>query len=90
MEFGQQYIAVMAVLGLLGGALWWVRRRGFAVAAGRRTERQLQAVDRLALSPQHTLHLVQVGTSMVLLACSPAGCEVVGELAPQAQAGSGA
>ena len=83
MDFGQQYLAVAATLGVLGGVLWWLRRRGYAVAAGRRAGRPLQTLDRLALSPQHTLHLVRVGPAVVLLACSPGGCAVVREIAPE-------
>ncbi len=83
MEFGQQYLAVAAVLGLLGAALWWLRRRGFAAfAASGRGGRRMEALERMALSPQHTLHLVRVGESVVLLACSPGGCAIVRELGP--------
>jgi len=30
MDFGQQYLAVTAVLVVLGGGLWWLRRHGYA------------------------------------------------------------
>jgi flagellar biogenesis protein FliO len=83
MDFGQQFAGVAVTLVLLGGALWWLRRRGYAAMAGSRAGRQLQTLDRLALSPQHSLHLVRVGPAVVLLACSPGGCAVVRELAPE-------
>ena len=69
MDFGQQYLAVAAVLGLLGAGLWWLRGGGYA-AAGRpgRSGRRLEALERLALSPQHSLHVVRAGSSVVLLA----------------------
>ena len=43
--------AVAAVLGLLGSALWWLRRRGMAtLAIGRkRSRRKLELVERLPL-----------------------------------------
>ena len=91
MDFGQQYLAVAAVLALLGAALWWLRRSGYGIAAGcGRTGRQLEPLDRLALSPQHSLHLVRVGGSVVLLACSPGGCTLVREVAGGPQAGGAA
>lgn len=81
MEFGQQYFAIAVVLSLLGAALWWLRRRGYAAPAmGPRGARRLETLERLPLSPQHTLHLVRAGDETLLLACSPAGCSLVREL----------
>lgn len=76
----QQLLAVGAVLALLGAALWWLRRRGYAAASVAGGGRRIERLERLALSPQHTLHLVRVGRAVVLLACSPAGCAIVREL----------
>jgi flagellar biosynthetic protein FliO len=74
-----QMAAVAAVLGLLGGALWWLRRRGIAtLAIGRkRSRRKLELVERLPLSPQHSLHLVRLGETMLLVAASPGGCRLI-------------
>ena len=80
-------MAVLAVFGLLGAALWWLRRRGLATVTGiprlpkRRQSGVLQSVERLGLTPTHTLHLVRAGDRAILLACSQAGCQVV-ETAP--------
>jgi len=88
MDFGQQYLAVAAVLGLLGGGLWWLRRHGYAArAVGGRGGRALEPLERLALSPQHTLHLVRAGKVVVLLACSPQGCQILRELGPDSLGG---
>jgi flagellar biosynthetic protein FliO len=84
MEFGQQYVGVAIVLGLLGTALWWLRRRGYAALPGRRGARRMEAIERLPLGPQHTLHLVRVGGTALLVACSPAGCALL-QTAPMAQ-----
>ena len=80
MEAAQQMLAVVAVLGLLGGALWWLRRKGLASFAVRNTARgtrRMQAIERLALTPQHSLHLVRVGERVLLVAVSPGGCAVL-------------
>ena len=79
MEVLQSLAAVGAVLGLLSATLWWLGRRGFAVRLPlkRPAARRLECLERLPLSPQHTLHLVRVGDTALLLASTPAGCTVV-------------
>lgn len=79
MEVMQQVAAVGAVMVLLGATLWWLRRRGYAVSAvGRRSHtRRLQCVERVALGPQQTLHLVHLGDRALLVGCSPAGCTLL-------------
>jgi flagellar biogenesis protein FliO len=79
-----QSLAVFLVLALLLGALWLLRRQGLAgygLAAGlngtsrRTTGRRLRVVERLALTQQHSLHLVSIGDQLVVFATSPAGCQ---------------
>ena len=79
MEVMQQTAAVAGVLLLLGGTLWWLRRRGFAgLALGKKSSvRRLECLERLPLGPQHTLHLVRLGETALLLATSSAGCALV-------------
>jgi flagellar biosynthetic protein FliO len=82
MEAIQQMAAVAVVLLLLGATLWVLRRRGLAGMAlgSRAAARRMQCLERLSLSPQHTLHLVRVGESELLLASSPSGCSLVKRL----------
>ena len=88
MDFGQQYLAVGVVLGVLGGGLWWLRRHGYAVRPiGGRGGRSLESLERLALSPQHTLHLVRAGKAVVLVGCSPQGCRILRDLGPDTLSG---
>jgi flagellar biogenesis protein FliO len=80
MESIQQALSVILVLGLLGGALWWLRRKGmaqfaFKTPAGRR--RSIQVIERMALTPQHSLHLVRVADRTMLIAASPSGCSIL-------------
>jgi hypothetical protein len=87
METLQQTFAVLAVFGLLGATLWWLRRRGLAHVsgiAGRRKGGILQSVECLPLSAGQVLHLVRVADRAILITASPAGCHVV-ESGPWAQ-----
>jgi flagellar biogenesis protein FliO len=80
MEAIRQMLAMCMVLGLLGGALWWLRRKGvaqFSRHGQSKSERKLLLVERLPLSPGHSLHLVSVGERMLLVASSPGGCALL-------------
>jgi flagellar biogenesis protein FliO len=78
-DFLPQFTAVVAVLSLLGLTLWWLRRRGFAsmLPMKRSADKRLECLERLSLSPQHTLHLVRLGDTALLVASSPSGCSLV-------------
>jgi LPXTG-motif cell wall-anchored protein len=79
-QFGQLF-AVAGVLLLLGGSLFFLRRKGmahFRLKVGRAAAgRQLQSIERLPLTPQHSLHLIRVYGRTVLIAVSPGGCSVL-------------
>lgn len=67
--------AVAGVLALLGGTLWLLRRRGMVAGFRNKTAgRRLECVERLALGPQHILHLVRVGGQPMIVATFPGGC----------------
>jgi flagellar biosynthetic protein FliO len=75
-------LSFVFVLALLAGALWLARKYGIAhiAAAGpvrRKAKRQMEVIERLALSGQHSLHLVRVGDRQILMGVSPAGCHVL-------------
>jgi flagellar biosynthetic protein FliO len=86
MEAIQQMTAVAVVLLLLGATLWVLRRRGFAgLAPGNKSAgRRIECLERLPLGPQHTLHLVRVDETVLLLALSPSGCRLVESFARRA------
>ena len=76
MEWIRQLSAVLGVLLLLASGLWWLRRKGRAGSLawrGGRT-RRLEAIERLPLGPQHSLHLVRLAGRALLVAASPQGC----------------
>ena len=81
MDSLQPMLAVLLVLGLLGGALFWLRSKGVARfntrGFGRPGARQMRTLERLSLTPQHSLHLVSVAGKTLLIAVSPGGCTVL-------------
>ena len=81
METLRQISSVLLVFGLLGGALWALRRNGSAM--WRRPQcggKPLRSLQRLALTPQHSLHLVHVNGRELIVATHPQGCTVVSEM----------
>ncbi len=91
MEPIQEVLAVLVVLGLLGGALYWLRAQGMArfkvKGFGRTVNRQMRSIEQLRLTPQHSLHMVKVGDRILLVALSPGGCSLLntGGLEPPVQ-----
>ena len=75
---------MLLVFGLLGAALWALRRGGrisfsrgvFARRAGG-PPKALQVLERISLTPQHALHLVQVNGRELLLATHTQGCTLL-------------
>jgi flagellar biogenesis protein FliO len=81
MEAIQQVVTVLFVLGLLAGTLYWLRGKGAASFTGRGfgrlANRQMQSIERLPLTAQHSLHLVSVAGRTLLIAVSPGGCSLL-------------
>lgn len=84
LEFGQ-LAAVAGVLTLLGFTLWFLRKRGIAGLTTVRSKpgRRLECLERLSLGPHHTLHLVRMGETALLVASSPGGCSLVQSFPPE-------
>lgn len=81
MDIVRQILAVLLVFGLLGAALWALRRRGSLRGGlpfrppGR--GRALEVVERLALTPQHSLHIVRIRSRELVVATYPNGSVVL-------------
>jgi flagellar biogenesis protein FliO len=90
MDVLRQVLSVLLVFSLLGAVLWLLRRGGrisFQGLARTRVQgntRSMVAVERLQLTPQHTLHMVRINGREVLVATHPQGCSVVPTVADQA------
>jgi flagellar biogenesis protein FliO len=85
MDLTRQLLAILFVLGLLATALWALRHKGrirFTGVAGRSgRKRHVVLVERVSLSPQHALHLIQVGDRALLVGTGPSGCGLIEGLA---------
>jgi flagellar biogenesis protein FliO len=79
MEIVQQGLSLLAVFGLLGGALWFVKTRQNPLLrmSLQRGERRIQVLERVALTPQHTLCLVKVGERLVMIGTAPSSCQLM-------------
>jgi flagellar biogenesis protein FliO len=79
----RQIFSILLVFLLLGFAVWKLRNSSRAFAWPWRRDwvgsRALQAVERLALTPNHTLHLVRFHGCEVVVATHPQGCTILGE-----------
>jgi flagellar biogenesis protein FliO len=77
----QQALAVVAVLIALVTSLFVLRSKGivrFAIQGKLASNtRRMQSLERLPLTAQHSLHLVNVAGRELLIAVSPSGCSVL-------------
>jgi flagellar biogenesis protein FliO len=76
MPASEQILAVMAVFGLLGGALWAARRSGALHLLSGRNERgqaAFRVTHRIPLTAHHCLHVVEAGGTTLLVGTHPAG-----------------
>lgn len=74
MEMMRELLAAAGVLLLLGAVVLALRRRA---GHPRGRARLLTAVERLPLSPHHSVHLVRLGDRGLLIGVSPSGCAVL-------------
>jgi flagellar biogenesis protein FliO len=80
MDFGQQITVVILVLALLGALVKIARVRGlaqFGITSRSGKARRMEVLERLSLTPQHSLHLVTVDGRTVLVGVSPGGCQLL-------------
>lgn len=81
MEMFQQLLMIAIVLGVLCGGVWLLKRKGYASPRLRRQNGaghpRLEVLDRLALTPQHSLHLVRLADRTMLIGLSPNGCNLL-------------
>ena len=88
MDLAQQLLAVLFVILLLLGVLFVARRRPLGICprwlGGVSARRTIEVLERTALTPQHTLHVVRIAGAVLVLGASPSGVSVLRELNPDA------
>jgi flagellar biogenesis protein FliO len=82
----EPFLAVVLVLCLLCGVLYFLRSRGGAMFHLPRMtpgvgQRKLEVLERVSLGPQHGLHVVRVGNRSVVIATAPSSCGILCDLA---------
>lgn len=81
MDLIQQILSVGFVFAALGVALWWLNRKGLAqfgsIRRPKRSPSRLEQVERLRLTPQHTLLLVRLADRGLLISLHPGGCNLL-------------
>jgi flagellar biogenesis protein FliO len=80
----RQFLGVLLVLGILVTALYLLKQKGLIRFAGPRVlggnERLVKVIERVPLTAQHTVHLVQIGERRVLISSSPGSCQLITEI----------
>jgi flagellar biogenesis protein FliO len=96
MDVLRQVFSVLLVFSLLGAALWLLRRggrisvQGVARMRALGNTRSMVAVERLSLTPQHTLHIVRIDGRDLLVVTHPQGCSVLTVAVEEKAMGAGA
>ena len=75
----QQFFAVLFVLSSLCGAVLFLRKKGIADVNGTRRKQGscLRQLERMRLTPQHSIHLLQVEDHRILIAVHPQGVTIL-------------
>ena len=80
MDLAQQVALVVVVLALLGATVRIARDRGFAqfsMAPRSSKPRRMEVLERLNLTPNHSLHLISVDGATIVVGVSPGGCHLL-------------
>jgi flagellar biogenesis protein FliO len=80
MEWIRQILAVCFVFALLACMVWWLRGRSkvtLRLPKLSKRARRIEVLERLALTPQHSLHLVSLCGKQMVIAAHSSGVSVV-------------
>jgi flagellar biogenesis protein FliO len=80
MDALQQMSAVVCVFGLLGAVLLWMRKKHlirFDGSGRKDAQPALSVLQRVRLTPQHSLVIVRAGEKEFVLALHASGCTLV-------------
>jgi flagellar biogenesis protein FliO len=78
-DLTRQSFIITGVVALLWLLLWLLRKKGiarFGSPRGNGRARSLETLERLALTPNHTVHLIRAGNRTFLVGAHPSGMVV--------------
>lgn len=77
----QQLLAVLFVLLAVWGAVVFLRTKGFAIATSSLRQRKeahpIEQLDRMRLTPQHSIHLLRINERSLLIGVHPHGITIL-------------
>lgn len=79
----RQFLGVLLVLAILVIVLYLLKQRGivrFTARALGKTGHIVKVIERVPLTAQHTMHVVQIGQRRVLISSSPGSCQLITEI----------
>jgi flagellar biogenesis protein FliO len=77
-ENGRQILSLLVVFSLLGLTVWKLGRGGVPTLGRLQNKaKTLQSLERLPLTPQHTLHVIDLRGRQILVATHPQGVTVL-------------
>ena len=81
MEFLERCGVAGFVLLIFAAALWALQQRGIVrlPRPSPRAERRLQIIERLQLTPQHSLCLIRLENRVLLIGTAPTNCQLLDE-----------
>jgi len=86
----RQFVGVLLVLAILVTVLYLLKQRGIvrfkSMPGLGGADRLMKVVERVPLTAQHAVHLVQIGERRVLIASSPGSCQLIAEISEQESA----
>lgn len=81
MEILEQITMIFIVFVLLGGMLWYLRHKGMAsfrfTSKSLGSGKQLEVIERLPLTPTHSVHLIRFANRTLLIGVAPGGCTLL-------------
>jgi flagellar biogenesis protein FliO len=83
MDIVRPSCAAALLFALLSGALWFLRKRGWAqIRRANPKPGLLESRGKLALTPRHSVHLIRIGDRNLVLGLHPDGFTFLGDAVP--------
>jgi flagellar biogenesis protein FliO len=70
----EQGLGILLILGLASAAAWMLKRKRLSLSG---PNSRLQVLERVALTPQHSLCLVRVDGRVIIAATAPNGTQIL-------------